>query len=300
MKRVDADEAAQRRKKRKKLGSALTTALLVLMLLTGLAVLAYPTFSNWWNSLHMTRVITDYIEAVNDVSDEQSEALMEEARAYNEMIAQKENPYLVTREEMQRYLKLLDVTGSGVIGYIQIDGISVYLPIYHTTDDAVMQIAIGHLPWSSLPIGGESTHALLTGHRGLPSAKLFTDLDKLREGNTFTITVLRQTLTYQIDQIRIIEPQEVNELVVIPGEDYCTLITCTPYGVNTHRLLVRGVRIENAKTAATVVADALRIPTTVSALAVGVPMVFLFLFGMLILSPRHKDALSEEELLKKL
>lgn len=300
MKHETTAKNAAKRKKKKKLLSTLLTILLVLMFLVGLALLAYPTFANWWNNMHMTRAIAAYVDTVNQASDEQIEQLLEQARAYNAALLRKENRFRITDEEMAEYLSMLDLTGNGILGYIQIDAIGVYLPIYHTTDEAFMQIAIGHLPWSSLPIGGESTHALLTGHRGLPSARLFTDLDKLREGNTFTITVLRQTLTYQVDQIRIVEPQEVDNLGVISGGDYVTLITCTPYGINTHRLLIRGVRIENAKQAAIIAPDAVRIPNYIATAAVGVPMMFLFLLGMLIFSPRRKRALTEEELINKL
>lgn len=300
MKHETTAKSAAKRKKKKKLISTLLTILLVLMFLVGLALLAYPSFANWWNNMHMTRAIAAYVDTVNQASDEQIEQLLEQARAYNAALLRKENRFRITDEEMAEYLSMLDLTGNGILGYIQIDAIGVYLPIYHTTDEAIMQIAIGHLPWSSLPIGGESTHALLTGHRGLPSARLFTDLDKLREGNTFTITVLRQTLTYQVDQIRIVEPQEVDNLGVISGGDYVTLITCTPYGINTHRLLIRGVRIENAKQAAIIAPDAVRIPNYIATAAVGVPMMFLFLLGMLIFSPRRKRALTEEELINKL
>ena len=285
-------------KKKKKSSVPLTVALIVI-LLVGIGIMAYPTVSDWWNSYHQSRSIADYISKVNEADEELLEKMFEDARAYNAKLLQKSNPYIVTDEDKAEYMSLLDFSGTGIIGYLQIDAIGVNLPIYHTTEESVLQTAVGHLEWSSLPVGGESTHALLSGHRGLPSARLFTDLDSLHEGNIFTITVLNKTLTYQIDQIRIVEPTEVKELNIVPGKDYCTLITCTPYGINTHRILVRGARIETVEKAAVIITpEAVRIPNYIAIPAVAVPMLFLLLLASMFIIPRKRSDFSDEELLE--
>jgi sortase A len=196
----------------------------------------------------------------------------------------------MNEEEIAAYEKELDITGTGIMGYITIPKIHVELPIYHGIDDAVLQIAIGHLTETSLPVGGEFTHCVVSGHRGLPSAKLFTDIDKLVEGDTWTVSVLNRTLTYEIDQIRIVEPTDLSALQIEPGKDYCTLVTCTPYGINTHRLLVRGHRVANANGDANVIADALQIEPIYVAPAVAIPMIIILLILLLIMtSKRFRD-----------
>ena len=182
------------------------------------------------------------------------------------------------------------MNGAGIMGYIDIDAIGVELPVYHGTDPSVLNIAVGHLQGSSLPVGGESTHCVLSAHRGLPSARLFTDLDRLKEGDTFTLSVLNRLLTYEIDQILIVKPEEVDALAIEPGQDLCTLVTCTPYGINTHRLLVRGHRVETVKERAPVVvtADAVRVAAWKVALAVAAPLLLAFVLAALVL-PRRRD-----------
>ncbi len=207
--------------------------------------MAYPTVSDWWNSFHQSRAIASYVSQIENVDDREVQALIEAASAYNKKILQKENRYAMTEEDLAEYNSLLDLTGTGVMGYIQIPSINVNLPIYHGTEESVLQVAAGHINWTSLPVGGESTHAVMSGHRGLPSAKLFTDLDELEIGDEFTITVLDRSLTYKVDLISTVLPDETDDLQVVKGMDYCTLMTCTPYGINTHRLLVRGVRTED-------------------------------------------------------
>ena len=205
--------------------------------------------------------------------------MWEEAQDYNRLLLARENPYLVTDEQRERYNSLLNVSGTGIMGYIEIPQIGCSLPIYHGTDHNVLQIAIGHLDWTSLPVGGESTHCVISGHRGLPSAKLFTDLDQLREGDIFVMRVLDETLTYEVDQILIVLPDETKDLLIEEGKDYCTLVTCTPYGVNSHRMLVRGHRIENQAEAMVVhvTADALQVDTLIVASVVAAPMLLLLL-----------------------
>ena len=223
----------------------ITTILLIIILLAGLSLLLYPTVSDWWNSLHQSRAIAGYTEAVAGLDGESYELWWEKARRYNEELSQKQNRYRMAEGEKEEYQAQLNVAGNGIMGYIEIPRIKCSLPIYHGTDEAVLQIAVGHIQGTSLPVGGEGSHCVLSGHRGLPSAKLFTDLDQLAEGDLFMLHVLDETLTYEVDQITVVFPEEVNDLELVEGEDYCTLVTCTPYGINTHRLLVRGRRTEN-------------------------------------------------------
>lgn len=222
---------------------ALPTILLIFSFLIGLSLMLYPTVSNWWNSLHASGVIVDYQAARQDISDADYEALFAAAEEYNESIAQIDFP-LMYYEQVPGYEQALDLDGSGVMGYISIPKIRIKLPILHGTSEGVLQKAVGHLQGSSLPTGGAGNHCVLSAHRGLPSAKLFTDLDQLKEGDRFTLSILNRELIYEIDQILTVEPQEVEALYPVAGEDYCTLVTCTPYGVNSHRLLVRGKRVE--------------------------------------------------------
>lgn len=231
---------------KKNRGNPITTLFLVLMLLAGLSLLLYPTISNYWNSLHQSRAIAAYVEQVAQTDNETFDQLRGQARAYNRTLVGKAYRYDMTRQEREEYLGLLNVSGNGIIGYIEIPDIHCELPIYHGTDADALQIGVGHIEGSSLPVGGESTHCAISGHRGLPSAKLFSDLDKLTVGDRFILRVLDDTLTYEVDQIHTVLPGEMDELEIVEGEDYCTLVTCTPYGINTHRLLVRGYRVENS------------------------------------------------------
>ena len=226
----------------KKKGS---TIILILIFIAGLGILAYPKVSDYWNSIHSSRAIMSYAEAVSGLSEEEYDRLYQEAEAYNRRIPERSNPFVPTEEEKAEYETILNVENDGVMGYIEIPLINVALPIYHGTSESVLQVAIGHLDWTSLPVGGESSHAVISGHRGLPSAELFTRLDRLAKGDRFMIYVLNEVLTYEVDQILIVLPEDVSALQIIPGQDYCTLVTCTPYGINTHRLLVRGRRTEN-------------------------------------------------------
>ena len=213
------------------------------------------------------------------MDDDTYESIWREAKEYNAGLLERYNNFTLTEEQAEKYDALLNIGGDGVMGYIEIPSIDVHLPIYHGTDDAVLQIAVGHLEWTSLPVGGESTHCVLSGHRGLPSARLFTDLDQLKEGDYFMLNILDETLTYEVDQIRIVEPEEVDKLTIIEGRDLCTLVTCTPYGVNSHRLLVRGHRVDNLEEAVTVrvAADAVEVEPLIVASILLVPTLILFL-----------------------
>lgn len=209
--------------KKKKKKKIISTIILILVFLVGLSLLLYPTVSDYWNSLHQSRAISSYAQQVADIDDELYSRLWAEAEAYNKTLAGKADRFNLSEDELAEYESLLSVEGTQVIGYIEIDKIDCYLPIYHGTSEAVLQAGVGHLEGSSLPVGGPGTHAVISGHRGLPSAKLFTDLDKMEEGDTFILHVLDETLTYEVDQIRIVEPEEVSELAIVDGEDYCTL-----------------------------------------------------------------------------
>ena len=257
--------------------------LLVLLLLVGLSLLLYPFVSNYWNSLHQTRAIAAYAEAVAKLDKDQYTEILSAAQAYNASLLGRDNTQPLDGDRKEEYERLLDVSGLGIMGYIEIPCIDCSLPIYHGADESVLQVAVGHMEWSSLPVGGESTHCVLSGHRGLPSAKLFTNLDKLQPGDTFILRVLDETLTYEVDQILIVEPQETGSLRIEEGKDYCTLVTCTPYGINTHRLLVRGHRVDNIEEANTVrvTADAIQIEPLIVAPIVAIPISLLLLFSLL-------------------
>lgn len=267
----------------KKHKGQLSTVILIMVFIVGLSLLLYPTVSDYWNSFHQSRAIVSYMEAVAGIDDELYERYWEEARAYNEALAENGVRWHLSEEELEEYGRMLAVSDNGIMGYIEIPAISVYLPIYHGTGNAALQTGVGHLEGTSLPVGGEDTHAVISGHRGLPNAKLFTNLDKLTVGDTFLIYVLDETLTYEVDQILIVEPDDLSALRIEEGEDYCTLVTCTPYGVNTHRLLVRGHRIENQKQASAVrvTADAVELDTVLVASVVAVPILLLLLIILL-------------------
>ena len=274
------------------------TLLLFLILLAGLSLLLYPSVSNYWNSLHQTRAIATYAEKVANLNQDQYDEIWAAAESYNASLADRVNAYQLSDAQKEEYQQLLNVSGLGVMGYIEIPSIDCSLPIYHGTEESVLQIAVGHLEWSSLPVGGESTHCVLSGHRGLPSAKLFTNLDKLREGDTFLLRVLDETLTYEVDQILIVEPQDTAALEIVEGQDYCTLVTCTPYGINTHRLLVRGHRIDNIEEAKTVrvTADAIQIEPLLVAPIVAIPILLLLLILLLLpKQPRKKHGGEADE-----
>lgn len=275
----------------KKKNNNWTTAFLVLLLLAGVSLLLYPSLSDYWNSMHQTRAIASYAETVSQLDTAQYDEMWKAAQDYNRSLAQRETAFALTDEQRAEYESLLDVSGLGVMGYIEIPGIDCSLPIYHGTEESVLQVAVGHLEWSNLPVGGEGTHCVLSGHRGLPSAKLFTNLDKLAVGDTFLLRVLDEVLTYEVDQILIVEPEQVDALGIVPGEDYCTLVTCTPYGINTHRLLVRGHRVENTPEAARmhVTADATQFDPLLVAPVLAIPVLLLLLMILLVPKRRRKS-----------
>lgn len=271
-------------KKSTKKSDFLSTLILILVLITGLSLLIYPSFSNMWNQRYATHAIEGYAEQIMTIDTEEYDRIWQAAVDYNKTLPGRESIWEIPEEERALYKSLLLVGSEKIMGYVDIPGIDVELPIYHGTEDSVLQVAIGHLEWSSLPVGGESTHCVMSGHRGLPSARLFTDLDKMAVGDIFMLHVLDETLTYEVDQIRIVEPHETEELLIQEGKDLCTLFTCTPYGVNSHRLLVRGHRIENMEEAqiVRVTADAMIVEKLVVAPFVLAPILLVMLIVLLI------------------
>ena len=252
---------------------------MIIALVIGIGLLAYPTVSDYWNSVHQARAVATYVEKVANLNNEEFDRMWAEAEEYNTRLLTVKKRYLPTPEEDAVYRSTLDVTGTGIMGYIDIPRINVSLPVYHGTDDSVLQIAIGHIEGTSLPVGGIGTHCVVSGHRGLPSAKLFTNLDQLVEGDTFLLQILDRTLTYEVDQIRIVLPSELQDLEILEDQDYCTLVTCTPYSVNSHRLLVRGHRIENERGPVRVTADAVQFsPILMSPVFAGILIFVLLVF----------------------
>lgn len=283
--------------KKKKKSGVFSTILLIIVLLVGLSLLLYPTLANYWNSLHATKTISTYSQVVEEITDTEAEKMWQDALDYNERLSKNGVSFYLDDENRKEYESLLNIGGSGVMGYIEIEELEVLLPIYHGTSDGVLQIAVGHLDWSSLPVGGNSSHCVLSGHRGLPSAKLFTDIDELIPGDRFTIVILNNTLTYEVDQIRTVLPTEVQNLTVTPGMDYCTLVTCTPYGINTHRLLVRGHRIETEEAAKSirVISDAVQVEPLLVAPIVAVPLLLvMFIVFIVVDGIRKRNGTSAE------
>ena len=299
----------------------LVNLVISLVFLVGLGLLIYPTLADYWNSFHQTRAIMSYASEVAKIDTAQYDKLIQYAQMYNRKISDGGILWRMSPEQRVEYERALDFAGNGNMGYINIEKIGVMLPIYHGTSESVLQTSIGHIEGTSLPVGcsswqvkttgeevrdaagnltmlthstgmvtdpTEGSHCVLSGHRGLPSAKLFSDLDKLVEGDTFTLNILNETLTYQVDQIRVVEPTDLTELQIEPGMDYCTLVTCTPYGINTHRLLVRGHRVANAQGDVKVVADALQVETLYIIPFIGIPIIVLLVIMMLVITGQSR------------
>ena len=270
----------------------LSTIILFLVLIIGLSLVLYPTFADWWNSFHQSKAVASYVEQVSNMDDEKYQEIWSAAWEYNQSLLDRPNSYLLSEEQQEEYQALLNIGGNGIMGYIEIPKLDVTMPLYHGTDEAVLQVAIGHLEWTSLPVGGESSHCVVSGHRGLPSARLFTDLDKMEVGDTFLLRILDEVLTYEVDQIRIVEPHVTEDLLIVEGEDLVTMVTCTPYGINTHRMLVRGHRIETQeeKVVRRVTSDAIQIEPVIVAPFVAAPILFALLVVLMIpKSKRRKE-----------
>ena len=262
-------------------------AILFLALALGFFFLAYPSAADYWNNFHQYRAIMEYADQVANMKTEEYLAYIQAAHEYNRKLTGRGIVWEHKEEDLAEYENILAFNGSGNMGYIDIPKINIKLPVYHGISDEVLQRSIGHLPETSLPVGGKSTHCVLSGHRGLPSARLFSDLDKLVEGDVFTLSILNETYSYEVDRIRVVKPEDLSELRIIPGQDLCTLVTCTPYGVNTHRLLVRGHRVANAHGNALVVADGLLLEPAFVAPFLMIPMIVLLLI-LLFVQPGKK------------
>ncbi len=276
----------------------LSTFFLTILLLTGISIMLYPIISNWWNSKVQSHAVAGYAKTIAELDNGESEKIIAKAKEYNRKLSELSSPFSDCKE-IDGYDEILDVSGTGIMGYITIPVIKVELPIYHGTSDEVLNIAAGHLEGSAFPVGGENTHCVISAHRGLPSAKLFSDLDELTAGDVFTVTVLDEILTYEVEEIFIVEPDEVQKINIIPEGDYLTLMTCTPYGINTHRLLVRSKRIETVyKSNVNVTADAVQVDSLIV-----VPLIFfpllLGLVGYWILSSKNKKE-SVQDIIRKM
>lgn len=274
---------------KKKSGSA-STIVLVAIFFVGLIILLYPTVSDFWNEKRQSQAIVNYDDLIVDLTPEDHSRLFSQAKAYNDKLRRMSYPFLDHKSIVDEYYDTLDVNGNGMIGYVTVEKIKVQLPIYHGTSDKVLNSAVGHVEGSSLPIGGESTHSVLSAHRGLPSAKLFTNLNKLETGDVFTVSILDRTVTYRVDLIQVVLPEETEALSLVHGEDLCTLVTCTPYGINTHRLLVRGTRIENAEPerVINIATEAYMIDPLIVTPAVAAPMLALLLIYLIIGTARDE------------
>lgn len=272
----------------------ISTIILCITFITGLSLLLYPTVSNYWNAQHQTQAVVDYTERIEKMDDSEKLAEIDRAREYNSLLVDNGRRFSPNKEEKEFYNSVLSVDDNGMMGYITIPELRLKLAIYHGVYESVLQVGIGHIEGSSLPVGGESTHCVLSGHRGLPSAKLFTDIDKLVVGDVFMLHVYDEMLTYEIDQILIVEPEDYSALAIEDGKDYCTLVTCTPYGINTHRLLVRGHRVENKVIDGTrVTSDAIKVNKYL--VIAGLSLLLLFVYYLFVLivrlykKKRHDD-----------
>lgn len=264
--------------------SRLMTLLIVVVFVAGLSFLLYPTVSNLWNQAHQSRAIATYTEQVEKLDDSSNKEMLKAARKYNKELLKKADHWKLSKKDKKKYESLLDVSGTGIMGYIEIPKIACSLPVYHGTDEGALQIAIGHLEGSSLPVGGKSSHCVLSGHRGLPSARLFTDLDQMEEGDTFILNILGHKLAYEVDQIKVVLPEEMSDLEIQEGKDLCTLVTCTPYGINTHRLLVRGHRVKYVETKVQEQREVSKPKTdtrlVIAGAAVGAVVLFIIIFAV--------------------
>jgi len=290
-----------------------STLILFGVFLIGLLIFLYPSIADYWNSFHQTRAIMSYSETVSKMSSEDYEKEIHEALNYNAELAKEGINWNMSDSDIEVYNDVLNFTGNGNMGYIKIDKIKVMLPIYHGMSESVLQTSIGHIEGTSFPVGAYSydyekgrvtdpsdgSHCVLSGHRGLPSAKLFSDLDKLVEGDTFNLNILGETYTYQVDQIRVVLPTDLSEIQIVEGKDYCTLVTCTPYGINTHRLLVRGHRVDNPQGDVAVVADAMIIDSVYVAPFIAAPIILILILIVLFGNRKPKKGDKNESIKKK-
>lgn len=267
------------------------TIIMILFFFVGLLVLLYPSISDFYNQKKQSKVIVDYEKLLEEYQAKDYTYLFEEADKYNKELANLKHQY-VYYKDLKNYNQILDVNNTGMMGYISIDKIKVELPIYHGTSEQVLSVAVGHLEGSSLPVGGIGTHSVLSAHRGLPSSKLFTDLNKLEIGDTFMVTILDRLITYEVDKIEVVEPSDIKDIKIDPEGDYMTLMTCTPYGINTHRLLVRGTRIENMAPKTYITTEAFQISNLIVTPLVALPIIFILLLSI-VFKPVERNYLEE-------
>ena len=270
------------RRRRSRRGPDPSTLILVLMLLVGSAIMAYPSFADWWNNSQRYHEISHYVDVVNKMDKATIEEMFKKADEYNARLVKKTARFSTADADVKEYESILNVDGKGMIGFVQVPRLALNYPIYHGVSDEVLATSIGHIEGTTFPIGGDTRHAAISGHRGLPSARLFSEIDKLVAGDTFSITILDRTLTYAVDEVHIVLPQDFSFLNFEEGADLCTLVTCTPYGVNTHRLLVRGHRVEGLGELHAIPADGVQIPNYIAVPAVGIPILFIYLVGSLL------------------
>ena len=272
-------------KRKRKLKTS--TIILIVVCFIGLSLLLYPTVADFYNTHFAIKSVTEYTTSIEEIEEDEFQDLWTAAVEYNQR--RSEQGTFTLPENMQlEYYSLLNVSGNGMMGFVEIPKLNLQLPIYHGTSDSVLESAIGHLEWSSLPVGGPGTHCCISGHRGLATAKLFTNLDQLREGDQFMLNIFDEMLTYEVDQIRTVLPTEMSDLAIVPEQDYCTMITCTPYGINTHRLLVRGHRIETAEAEIRVVSEAVLIDNLMVAMFLAIPILFLLVMAVMLKKPEQK------------
>lgn len=277
-------EKSQNKKKSKAIN-----VILYIILALGLGIWLYPTAADYWNRRKTVHTTAVYQKTVETENEETLKQIWNDARAYNNQLYY---GMLTLDSEKQKtcYNNQLNMNGDGMMGTIEIPAIKVSLPIFHTSTEEVLQTAVGHVEQSSLPVGGENTHCVLSAHRGNTSAKLFTNLDMLQKGDIFILNILDQTMTYEIDNIIVVEPEDVKWLQISPGQELCTLVTCTPYGINTHRLLVRGHRVESTqeKKGLRVAADAIQIEPIITAPIAAMPWLFMLMILLAVTRRRRK------------
>lgn len=292
----EPEYVGKHRRQKSSPGTTIFTAFLVLLMIAGIGLIAYPSVADWWNRMHASYVVAGYVQQTEDLTAAKKADFFAAAHAYNAKLAESSksnsNRWYLNDEELKEYNETLDITGTGIMGYVSIPKLKVQLPIYHTVDDDVLQIAAGHLPGSSLPVGGESTHAVVSGHTGLPSATLFTGLTRLVKGDTFSFTVLDETMTYEVDDIQTVLPYQLDGLSIVDGADLATLVTCTPYGINSHRLLVRGHRIPTPVETTVVTYDSPVIMTLITCVIVGLVLLALGILIVVLLKRSRARALA--------
>ena len=270
-----------------------STMILLVIFFVGLSMMLYPALASYWNSRTQSQAIVDYEKMLAAIPAADYTEAFRTADEYNQKLRQLKVP-LMEHGSLEGYMDILNVSGTGIMGYITIEKIGLELPVYHTTSESVLSVGVGHLQGTSLPVGGTDTHSVLSAHRGLPSATLFTHLDHVEIGDTFTLTILDRVITYQVDQIKTVDPSDASDICIFDGEDYCTLLTCTPYGINTHRLLVRGTRVSTvSQKSIYVTSEAYQIDTLIVMPVVAIPML-LILMGIVLMKPVKKDDMEED------